>query len=77
MSTATETLPAAAGHAAPPAAPARRFSWRTRWDLALAFGGLLYVVLILWLSLDTPLLSLLFVALAAHQLFSRRGGASK
>lgn len=73
MSSATESVAPAQEHAVRPAASPRRLSRRAIWDLALALGGLVYVVLILWLSLDTPLFSLLFVSLAAHQLFSRRG----
>jgi fatty acid desaturase len=75
MSPVTESLPAAREQAAPQAAPTPRLNRRAIWDLLLAIAGLVYVVLILWLSLDTPLFSLLFVSLAAHQLFCRRGAS--
>ena len=41
-----------------------RLSRRAKWDLVLGVSGVIYVALTLSLSLDSPLLSLLFIALA-------------
>jgi hypothetical protein len=48
--------------------PATRLSRRAKWDLALWLGGAVYVFLMLALSLNAPLLSILFVAAAGYQL---------
>jgi hypothetical protein len=49
-----------------------RLSRRAKWDLALGFAGVVYIVLTLALSLNAPLLSFLFVALAGYELFAGR-----
>jgi len=51
----------------------RGLSRRARWELVLGISGLAYVVLTLSLSLDSPLLSLLFIALAGYELVAVRG----
>ena len=51
---------------------ANRLSRRAKWDLALGFGGAIYIFLTLALSLNAPLLSILFVAAAAYELVAGR-----
>jgi hypothetical protein len=50
----------------------RRLGSRAKWDVTLAVTGFVYIGLILWLSLDTPLVSALIVLLAVHQLCWRK-----
>jgi hypothetical protein len=49
------------------------WSRRAKWELVLGLSGLVYVVLILALSLDSPFLSMLFIALAGYDLLINRG----
>jgi hypothetical protein len=49
-----------------------RLSRRAKWDLVVGVSGVIYVALTLWLSLDSPLLSLLFIALAGYDLLAGR-----
>jgi hypothetical protein len=50
----------------------RRFSRRTKLDIALGVSGVIYVALTLAWSLDAPLVSLLFVGLAGYELVAGR-----
>jgi len=45
-------------------------------DFVLAVSGFVYILLTLWLALDAPLLSALFLLLALHELASRTSGAA-
>jgi hypothetical protein len=47
-------------------------SRRAKWELVLGLSGLIYVVLTLSLTLDSPLLSILFIALVGYDLVSGR-----
>jgi hypothetical protein len=49
-----------------------RLSRRAKWDLAVAIWGLAYVTLVLTLNLSSPLLSVVFVAVAGYELFAGR-----
>jgi len=42
-------------------------------DLVVGLSGLVYIVLTLALSLDAPVFSVLFIAVAGYQLFAGRG----
>jgi len=55
-----------------PARSASRFSRRAKWNLALGISGLIYVALTLMLSLNAPLLSILFIGLAGYELVTGR-----
>lgn len=44
----------------------RHLSRRTKWELALAAGGLIYVALTLSMSLSSPVLSVLFIGMAGY-----------
>jgi hypothetical protein len=51
---------------------AHRVSRRAKWELALGLAGAVYIVLTLVLSLNAPLLSILFIALAVYELVAAR-----
>ena len=53
----------------------RRLSRRAKWELALGISGLIYVALTLMLSLESPILSVLFIVLAGYGLVTGRGAA--
>ena len=55
-----------------PARSAGRLSRRAKWNLALGISGLIYVALTLMLSLNAPLLSILFIGLAGYELVTGR-----
>jgi len=54
------------------APPRKGISRRAKWDLALALGGVVYILLTLALNLNTPLVSILFIALAVRELMAGR-----
>jgi len=43
-------------------------SRRAKWDIALGLFGMIYIIVTLILSLNAPLLSILFVGLATYEL---------
>lgn len=57
-----------------PANAAHGLSRRAKWELVLGLSGLIYVVLTFSLSLDSPLLSILFIALAGYLVSGRAPG---
>jgi len=53
-----------------------RLSRRAKWELALGISGVIYVVLTLSLSLDSPIFSILFIALVGYDLLIGRGASN-
>ena len=54
------------------APPRKRLSRRAKWDLALVLAGVGYIMVTLAMSLDAPLLSILFIALVVREWISGR-----
>jgi hypothetical protein len=50
----------------------RHLSRRAKWELGLAAAGLLYIALTLALSLNSPVLSVLFIGMASYFLVTGR-----
>lgn len=48
--------------------PVSRLSRRAKLDIALGLSGLIYIIVTLILSLNAPLLSILFIGLAGYEL---------
>jgi hypothetical protein len=46
-------------------------SRRAVWDLTIWVAALVYIALVLWLNLDTPLVGLLLIGLAVYELIAR------
>lgn len=49
-----------------PGARPRHLTRRAKWELAMVAAGLAYIALTLWLSLSSPLLSMLFIGMAGY-----------
>jgi hypothetical protein len=48
---------------------------RAFWDLTICGAGLVYIALVLFINLDSPLFGILLIALAGYELLNRRGMA--
>jgi hypothetical protein len=46
---------------------------RAFWDLAIGSAGLIYVALVLFINLDSPLFGVLVIVLAGHELLRPQG----
>jgi hypothetical protein len=50
---------------------------RAFWDLTICGAGLVYIALVLFVNLDSPLFGLLLIGLAGYELLDRRGQAKR
>lgn len=44
----------------------RHLRRRAKWELALVAAGMVYIALTLWMSLSSPLLSVLYIGMAGY-----------
>jgi hypothetical protein len=48
---------------------------RAFWDVTICGAGLVYVALVLFVNLDSPLFGIVLIVLAGYELLGRRGQA--
>lgn len=52
-------------------------SKRALWDMAICFAGVGYVVMQLWLNIQSPIFGALFVIVASYELIGSHSGRRK